>query len=163
MLSFEDFFIKKKIDLTALRIADESLYREFEMHYKAMGEKSFDHSKKFWFNRLRKNYRLSEEVKSGSSSSPAAEKAAISTAAVDAAAKPAGFKPRFKAGLTKTAEPDATNPAPVTTPAAAAQETTDATATTTPAAAKPTGFKPRFKAGLTKTVKKNDSQTPGEE
>jgi hypothetical protein len=28
-----------------------------------MGEKSFDHSKKFWFNKLRKTYHLKEEIK----------------------------------------------------------------------------------------------------
>jgi len=28
-----------------------------------MGEKSFDHSKKFWFNKLRRTYHLKEEIK----------------------------------------------------------------------------------------------------
>ncbi|WP_039053537.1 hypothetical protein [Sphingobacterium sp. T2] len=60
MLSFEEFFIKKKIDLSALRKADEALFLEFQEHYRLMGEKSFDHSKKFWFNRLRHLHPLHE-------------------------------------------------------------------------------------------------------
>lgn len=60
-MTFEEFFTKKKIDLKALKAADEPLFEEFRAHYSAMGEKSFDHSKKFWFNKLRKSYHLAEE------------------------------------------------------------------------------------------------------
>lgn len=175
-MTFEEFFIKKKIDLKALQAADEPLFEEFKAHYSAMGEKSFDHSKKFWFNKLRKGFHLKEEE------IPAA-KPAVKQAVIDKttdtssaeATKPAGFKPRFKAAITpavdeaKTTEaPDSakteTDSAPTgfkprfkagvtkasdaaaTTPAS--EETTEETA---PSAPKPTGFKPRFKAGVTKT------------
>jgi hypothetical protein len=47
MLSFEEFFQKKKIDLAALKSNNEILFEEFKLHYNLMGEKSFDHSKKF--------------------------------------------------------------------------------------------------------------------
>ena len=60
MLSFTEFFTKKKIDLKALQIGRPDLYQEFDRDYALMGEKSFDHSKKFWFNRLRKDYLLQE-------------------------------------------------------------------------------------------------------
>jgi len=58
MVTFEEFFEKKKIDLSLLQQDNEALYAEFENHFAQMGAKSFDHSKKFWFNKLRKDYHL---------------------------------------------------------------------------------------------------------
>jgi len=174
-MTFEEFFIKKKIDLKALKAADGPLFEEFKAHYSAMGEKSFDHSKKFWFNKLRKSFHLKEEETPAAK--PAVKQAVIDTPTDTSGAeatKPAGFKPRFKAAITpavdeaKTTEaPDSakteTDSAPTgfkprfkagvtkapdaaaTTPAS--EETTEETA---PSAPKPTGFKPRFKAGVTK-------------
>jgi len=174
-MTFEEFFIKKKIDLKALKAADGPLFEEFKAHYSAMGEKSFDHSKKFWFNKLRKSFHLKEEETPAAK--PAVKQAVIDTPTDTSGAeatKPAGFKPRFKAAITpavdeaKTTEaPDSakneTDSAPTgfkprfkagvtkapdtaaTTPAS--EEATDET---TPSAPKPTGFKPRFKAGVTK-------------
>ena len=174
-MTFEEFFIKKKIDLKALQAADKPLFEEFKAHYSAMGEKSFDHSKKFWFNKLRKSFHLKEEE------TPAA-KPAVKQAVADTptetsgskAIKPAGFKPRFKATITpavdeaKTTEaPDSTKTETASAPTGfkprfkagvtkapdtaattpASEETTDKV---TPSAPKPTGFKPRFKAGVTK-------------
>ena len=175
-MTFEEFFIKKKIDLKALQAADKPLFEEFKAHYSAMGEKSFDHSKKFWFNKLRKSFHLKEEE------TPAA-KPAVKQAVTDTptetsgskAIKPAGFKPRFKAAITPAVDEGKTTEAPdsaktetdsaptgfkprfkagvtkapdtaASTPVS--EETTDET---TPSAPKPTGFKPRFKAGVTKT------------
>ena len=175
-MTFEEFFIKKKIDLKALQAADEPLFEEFKAHYSAMGEKSFDHSKKFWFNKLRKSFHLKEEE------IPAA-KPAVKQVVIDKttdtssaeATKPAGFKPRFKTAITPAVDEAKTTEAPnsaktetdsaptgfkprfkagvtkasdaaATTPAS--EETTEETA---PSAPKPTGFKPRFKAGVTKT------------
>ncbi|WP_207535530.1 hypothetical protein [Desertivirga arenae] len=57
-MTFEEFFVKKKIDLDALSKADPELFAEFRSHYNQMGEKSFDHTKKFWFNKLRRLYHL---------------------------------------------------------------------------------------------------------
>ena len=136
-MTFEEFFIKKKIDLKALQAADKPLFEEFKAHYSAMGEKSFDHSKKFWFNKLRKSFHLKEEE------TPAA-KPAVKQAVTDTptetsgskAIKPAGFKPRFKAAITPAVDEGKTTEAP------------DSAKTETDSA--PTGFKPRFKAGVTK-------------
>ena len=64
MLTFEEFFQKKKIDLTQLRNAEPGLFVEFSKHYPLMGEKSFDHTKKYWFNKLRRTYPLAVKAKS---------------------------------------------------------------------------------------------------
>ncbi|WP_159632983.1 hypothetical protein [Sphingobacterium composti Ten et al. 2007 non Yoo et al. 2007] len=150
MLTFEEFFIKKKIDLSALRKADESLFFEFKDHYAQMGEKSFDHSKKFWFNRLRKVHPLAEEAevvkKETNVVLPAdtkiPSKHQITTAAPTA--KPAGFKPRFKAPIKTNVEE-------------VISEQPNIDATEVAVSAKPAGFKPRFKAGVTKTPSTEES------
>ena len=59
-MSFEEFFAKKKIDLHKLKTADASLFAELESHYEQMGEKSFDHTKKYWFNKWRTLYKPQE-------------------------------------------------------------------------------------------------------
>ncbi|WP_367332175.1 hypothetical protein [Sphingobacterium multivorum] len=177
-MTFEEFFIKKKIDLKALKAADEPLFEEFKAHYSAMGEKSFDHSKKFWFNKLRKSFHLAEEetviakpVEKQVTPDSSSETSSIPTA------KPAGFKPRFKApsaavkdeaqATSKQEIADSAESTPDSIPTGfkprfkagvtkapdaaastpASEETTDEATTATP---KPTGFKPRFKAGVTK-------------
>ncbi len=111
MMTFEEFFIKKKIDLTHLRQVHPSLYEEFRNHYAQMGEKSFDHTKKYWFNRLRKDFLLPDPVKPVPEK-PAAPAAKTTPASADnpetpssnqpPAVKPAGFTPRFKPGVTAT-------------------------------------------------------------
>lgn len=63
MITFEEFFKKKKIDLSQLRVAEPVLFAEFEQHYNQMGEKSFDHTKKYWFNPLRRKYHTIDEPK----------------------------------------------------------------------------------------------------
>ncbi len=177
-MTFEEFFIKKKIDLKALKAADEPLFEEFKAHYSAMGEKSFDHSKKFWFNKLRKSFHLAEEetviakpVEKQVTPDASSETSSIPTA------KPAGFKPRFKApsaavkdeaqATSKQEIADSAESTPDSIPTGfkprfkagvtkapdaaastpASEETTDEATTAAP---KPTGFKPRFKAGVTK-------------
>jgi hypothetical protein len=62
-MTFEEFLIKKKIDPVQLQSKDQTFFSEFESHFLQMGEKSFDHSKKFWFNKLRRTYHLKEEIK----------------------------------------------------------------------------------------------------
>lgn len=109
-MTFEEFFIRKKIDLDQLQKGDPALYAEFKSHFAVMGEKSFDHSKKFWFNKLRHLYHLNEspkgltqlETKIASQAeglpSPSMEQAtAPATAEMRTpVSKPAGYKPRFK-------------------------------------------------------------------
>jgi hypothetical protein len=143
-MTFEEFFLKKKIDLNKLKQANDGLYTQFKSHFTLMGEKSFDHTKKYWFNRLRKDFRLSEEEEERLKAlnqkivaPTAVEAKAAETEAV--AAKPTGFKPKFKAASlapkeTQTPEEEKT-----------ASEPVSGTATV----AKPAGFKPRFKAGAT--------------
>jgi hypothetical protein len=62
-MTFEEFLLKKKIDPVQLQDADQDFFDEFKSHFIEMGEKSFDHSKKFWFNKLRRAYPLAEVVK----------------------------------------------------------------------------------------------------
>ncbi|WP_286897781.1 MULTISPECIES: hypothetical protein [Sphingobacterium] len=190
-MTFEEFFIKKKIDLKALKAADEPLFEEFKAHYSAMGEKSFDHSKKFWFNKLRKSFHLAEEetviakpVEKQVTPDTASETSRIPTA------KPAGFKPRFKAPSTTVVDEaqatskqeiaDSAESTPDSIPTGfkprfkagvtkapdaaastpASEETTDEATTSSP---KPTGFKPRFKAGVTKAPDAAASSPASEE
>ncbi len=172
MVTFEDFFAKKKIDLQALQHDNPELYMEFQQHYHAMGEKSFDHTKKFWFNRLRKSYKLNEpepsiqktEVAIKSTAVPASSSLGFKpkfkattapTIAEDRSEgmekeqatpaeehKPTGFKPRFRAGVTKT---EATPPEDIQNTSAIEEPSS-----------KPSGFKPRFKAGVTKSVEQEE-------
>ncbi len=180
MLSFEDFFSKKKINLDALKIADKPLYDEFKAHYQLMGEKSFDHTKKFWFNKLRKSFLLEENVieeKETKKTSTPNFKAKItkSVESTDSnegkiiendnpdqvkteSTKPAGFKPRFKAGVTKPVESADVNEGNTSGNENPDQANTEST--------KPAGFKPRFKAGITKPVESadvNEGNTSGNE
>lgn len=181
MLTFADFFAKKKIDIKALKKAEPSLYQEFAEHYELMGEKSFDHSKKFWFNRLRKSYLLAEEAiptPSAAKAAPASSETASKSET--AAAKPAGFRPKFKAASAATAEakpieaeenkdvPVAPKPAgfqpkfrpKVASAAKPAEEKTQEAAKEETKPATPSGFKPRFKAA---NLPKKVEESPAEE
>lgn len=62
-MTFEEFLIKKKINPVQLKDTEQAFFDEFKSHFDQMGEISFDHSKKFWFNKLRRAYPLAEEVK----------------------------------------------------------------------------------------------------
>ncbi|MVZ66309.1 hypothetical protein GQF61_10605 [Sphingobacterium sp. DK4209] len=99
MLTFADFFAKKKIDIKALKKAEPALYQEFAAHYELMGEKSFDHSKKFWFNRLRKNFLLEEAIVETSPKKPIQESESNSIKVEGTTSKPAGFRPKIKIAL----------------------------------------------------------------
>src|SRR5690606_23264309 len=140
MATFEEFFAKKKIDLQALRNAKPELYTEFHRHYHAMGEKSFDHTKKFWFNKLRKSYRLHEEEAPVQKIETVIPGQTIATSGDSN--KAFGFKPKFRANVTNPIEPEKLEP------------TADSNSTVATQENKPAGFKPRFKAGVTKTEDK---------
>lgn len=136
-MTFEEFFKKKKIDLVAFEQGEPALFSEFKIHYDRMGEKSFDHTKKYWFNKLRLRFPAPPEVK--------VEKVAIENtlaeqtiteSLIESSNPPPniGFKPKFRAGVTKPAE-----------------ETPQPKEETAPASPPPNiGFKPKFKAGVTK-------------
>ncbi|WP_374166731.1 hypothetical protein [Arcticibacter sp. MXS-1] len=150
-MTFEEFFAKKKIDLQQLEKADHALYTEFKTHFSQMGEKSFDHSKKFWFNKLRHLYRLQEspkEVLKQAETSIASQSESLSSPTIEQAApaaKVSGFKPRFKAAATKTEDPEA-----VTPPDSGPQEAKHTA---------PSGTRPAFKPRNVKPV----SGTPSED
>ncbi|QHS54419.1 hypothetical protein GWR56_02255 [Mucilaginibacter sp. 14171R-50] len=108
-MTFEEFFNRKRIDLVALRAAEPALYAEFEKHFNQMGEKSFDHTKKYWFNKLRLQYHLAPEQKPEKVhlENKLAEQTIAETLTDNVPAPSVGFKPRFKPGMGKAA--DATN------------------------------------------------------
>jgi hypothetical protein len=140
-MTFEEFFIKKRIDLPALEQAEPALFSEFKTHFNQMGEKSFDHTKKYWFNKLRRQFHLAPELKPEkvAIANPLAEQTITESlsepASIPTPAKQ-GFTPRFKA---------ANMPKP-----AIIEEKTDETPAATESAPIPTppkvGFTPRFKA-----------------
>src|SRR6201989_957154 len=107
-MTFEEFFKKKKISLVALEQGEPALFSEFKIHYEKMGEKSFDHTKKYWFNKLRLRFPALPEpkVEKVIIENPLAEQTIIETLEEKPAQQPAkvGFTPRFKAGATKPAE-----------------------------------------------------------
>src|SRR5690606_36759984 len=105
-MTYEEFFAKKEIDLSQLQGGNPLLYDEFKQHFVQMGEKSFDHTKKFWFNKLRKLYGLLvdeetatiDEAVSAEIIKDAVSKLAPADATAAASSKPAGFNPRLSAG-----------------------------------------------------------------
>src|SRR5690606_35661532 len=185
MVTFEEFFTKKKIDVSLLQADNRPLYDDFRLHYALMGEKSFDHTKKFWFNKLRRQYPLpkaapeqaeradtqgqadrqrtntvaaplqKEETSEHTSGGPTS--ATRQNVLSDSQNKPTGFKPRFKSGVTNSAEPQSP-----------AEQKSDAATQQDNPVSKPAGFKPRFKPGVTKTAEpqpdaeqKSDADTHG--
>ena len=121
-----------------LQTGEPALFAEFKNHYEQMGEKSFDHTKKYWFNQLRLKYPAPAEIKVEKIhiENQLAEQTineALSEASAPTAAT--GFKPRFKAVM--AAKPAEELPvAPEEKPA----EWTEVAPTV--------GFKPRFRAAL---------------
>lgn len=156
-MQFEEFFKKKKISLVALEQGEPGLFSEFKVHYEQMGEKSFDHTKKYWFNKLRARFPAPPE--------PKVEKIVIENTLAEQTitetlgekppqpAPKVGFTPRFKAGATKSAEK---------LPAPEAKPEVEKTKEMEKPASAPTGFKPRFKAGVTKSAEPapNTESTP---
>lgn len=138
-MTLEEFFIKKRIDLPALEKAEPGLFSEFKTHFMQMGEKSFDHTKKYWFNKLRRQFHLAPEVKPEkvAIANPLAQQTiteSLTETATPVQPAKQGFVPRFKA-------------ANVAKPPVAEDKTEEQATASAPAAApaKP-GFTPRFKA-----------------
>jgi hypothetical protein len=57
-MSFEEFFNKKKINLELFEKEEPELLLKLRREYEALGPKSFDYEKKFWFNRWRLKYKM---------------------------------------------------------------------------------------------------------
>jgi hypothetical protein len=178
MMLFEEFFKKKKINLAALQQDDEVLFSEFKDHYEQMGEKSFDHTKKYWFNKLRRKYPLPVEpkVEKFKAENQIAEQTVTDTLTepstrnqapdlgdshvVADESKPAipapklGFKPKFK--LASPVPPATAEEAPINDTA----KDEDIPAETPITPAPKIGFKPRFKVGVTNATPANKTPQP---
>lgn len=155
-MTFEEFLIKKKIDPVQLKNAEQALFSEFNSHFNEMGEKSFDHSKKFWFNKLRRTYLLIEVPKAESITpstlisrsdlpvnTTTLKESEIKKELIDGVittSKPA-FKPRFKANIIATIQEQATDPGS----SIEAAKTVETAAN--PEQPKP-AYKPRFKPAI---------------
>jgi hypothetical protein len=145
-MTFEEFFKKKRIDLPALQQGEPALFSEFKTHYEQMGEKSFDHTKKYWFNKIRRQYNLPPEIKTEKpviENQLAEQTVNESLNELSTPAQKLGFVPKFKAPAPSK---------PAETPIEEKKE--EAPATTQPKV----GFTPRFKASVTKPV-----EAPAEE
>jgi len=154
-MTFEEFLLKKKIDPVQFKYTEQALFSEFSSHFNEMGEKSFDHSKKFWFNKLRRANPLKEEPKPATITVavPASntnlpvntselKEQQINKEVVEGEItnpKPA-FKPRFKANISTPLQVQPTEPG--TAIPSEADETV-----TEPEKPKP-AYKPRFKAAI---------------
>ena len=155
MMTFEEFFKKKRIQLATFNKDQPVLYLEFKSHFEQMGEKSFDHTKKYWFNKLRRKYPLPLEVKTEKPKieNPLAEQTMTESLIENTPLAPSaktGFVPRFKASnLNKT---------PVAGEKEGELETQLPDATEKQAETKP-GYQPRFKM----KPKSDESEKPAEE
>jgi hypothetical protein len=154
-MTFEEFLIKKKIDPVQLKNAEQALFSEFNTHFNQMGEKSFDHSKKFWFNKLRRAYLLIEipkpepitlstpiSISDLAVNTPTSSESEIKKELVDGeitTPKPV-FKPRFKAEILVSEAPKVENKE---------EDTSEQNLQPKPA------YKPRFKPAI---IKKDSEQ-----
>ncbi len=57
-MSFEEFFNKKKINLALFEKEEPELLLKLKSEYEEMGAKSFDHAKKFLFNKWRGKFKI---------------------------------------------------------------------------------------------------------
>jgi len=148
-MDFEEFFKKKKIDLDALQKVEPALFSEFKTHYGAMGEKSFDHTKKYWFNKLRLQFPAPAEIKTEKVKidNPLAEQTITESLSEQTVPAPKlGFVPKFKANIPKPTEP-------------ATENKTEQELTATPAPK--LGFTPKFKAAnVAKPIVEQPEETP---
>jgi len=101
-MTFEEFFKKKRIDLIAFQAGNEHLFSEFKTQFEQMGEKSFDYTKKYWFNKLRHQFMLAPEIKTEKVHipNPLAEQTineSLVEIGLPAPSPKIGFIPRFKA------------------------------------------------------------------
>lgn len=166
-MTFEEFLLKKKIDPVQLKNVEQAFFDEFKSLFIEMGEKSFDHSKKFWFNKLRRANPLLEEVKvepkiEESRNTISEQNIALSSLPENGdkivkqheeAEKPKpAFKPRFKANIVSPAKQEnSENLNTSITP-----EDTKPEAESTIPLAEALEVKPRFKPSIMKKEPKGD-------
>ena len=160
-MTFEEFLIKKKIDAIQLKAKEQAFFSEFESHFLQMGEKSFDHSKKFWFNKLRRAYHLKEEPKPVKEEAGAPASVQKQPESLEINQEKPAYVPRFKAAASQKvdlpAQKTESAPSPAYIPRfkaaiKVAEKVEDTNLNKEPKSeekAKP-AYKPRFKPGLTK-------------
>ncbi len=85
-MNFETFFTTKKINIDVIQNVNVALYQKLFNHYQEMGEKSFDYSNKFIFNKLRHLYPLSDKT------------ITIEQADKETTQTKVAYTPRFKSG-----------------------------------------------------------------
>ncbi len=175
-MTFEEFLIKKKIDLALFKTAEPGLCTEFQSHYGQMGPKSFDHTKKFLFNKLRRAYHLKEEPK------PVSVKEVIEINEIAAQAEPllsptveaTVYTPRIKenqVSSVKNQDSGEVKPAyvprfksPAAKPDTEASDLVSQTSDLRPQTYDPKpAFKPRFKPGLTGSTEAKPAEEAKEE
>jgi len=145
-MTFEEFFKKKRIDLATLEQGEAGLFSEFKTNYEQVGEKSFDHTKKYWFNKLRRQFPLAIEIKTEKAhiANPLAEQTvteSLSETVTETPLPKPGFVPRFRAGnMPKPVVADDKNEGASNPPAA---ENTPSEKPAESAETKP-AYKPRF-------------------
>ena len=105
-MTFEEFFKKKKISLVALEQGEPGLFSEFRIHFEKMGEKSFDHTKKYWFNKLRRRFPVPLEVKTEKAhiQNPLAEQTITESLTEPGTPSKVGFTPKFRPVAPKPAD-----------------------------------------------------------
>ncbi len=143
-MNFDEFFKKKRIDLIALKKAEQGLFFEFETHFEQMGEKSFDHTKKYWFNKLRRQFPLAPEIKTEKAhiANPLAEQTVTESLIETTTPAPSpkmGFVPKFRAGVTKPAEDTADKKEDTAQESTAKEQPAESTEV------KAAAYQPRFK------------------
>jgi hypothetical protein len=152
-MTFEEFFKKKKISLQTFEQGEPALFSEFNTHYEQMGEKSFDHTKKYWFNKLRLRFPAPVEIKAEKVAieNPLAEQT-ITESLIESSSPPPniGFKPKFRAGVTKPAAPESAGEVKNTEPVTTSEHPAESQEQVQPLPS--LGFKPKFRAGVTKSA-----------
>lgn len=154
-MTFDEFFKKKRVDLAALEKAEPALFAEFKTHYEQMGEKSFDHTKKYWFNKTRRQFPLAPEIKTEKPhiANPLTEQTITESLTETKAVAPSpkiGFTPKFRAAnIPKLTTEDKKEELPAATSEPSAEN----------AVVKPAGFVPRFKM---KPKVEQEESTPAE-
>ena len=152
---FEEFLKKKRIDLAALQQGEPALFSEFKDHFEQMGEKSFDHTKKYWFNKLRRRFPVPLEVKTEKAhiKNPLAEQTITESLTEPATPAKVGFTPKFRPATTPKPAPSAEEPKEQATEPTASEASSPET-TLKPA------FKPRFNPAMAKAQPAESETSP---
>lgn len=90
-MTFSEYLVSKKIDLTLFKSAEPNRYEEWEHIFGLCGAASFTQQKLFLINDIRRKYKLTAHIEP--SEQQKSEEATPKTASIP---KPMAFKPKFK-------------------------------------------------------------------